>query len=569
MNGFRKIRWGLLVAASLAADVSAQPVADTSWVLLDHSGADTLGVVHATNAREASARALTVLADSGYVYARVDTIEDDRSIRLRPGRLARVRGIDVVGATALNDVTLWWGTQAGKAFRPRVLDADLAATAQRYLIEGYPEVELVPRLALDSAGVRLRVDVTEGPRAILSGVELVGSRRPSRALATRVSGLRAGTPFESFDPAALRADLEATGLFLDVGAPTLAVDGRRQLVVQVPVRDGPPGTFDLVLGYLPPVDASPGGVVGSGRLELRNPFGGGRRVDIRLDRTPGLVSAFDLAVADPFVAGLPVGLAGAFSGYGRDSTFSRQRVRLETKIRVAPGLSLSLSSARETVSPGSFGVTLVNQQQRVVRSFAWFAGVGLEFRAVDAPLNPRKGIVLAIDAEQGRRRRTPDTGEQPPSSQLQRRMDLSGRVYIPTTSRQAAVLGIDGSAVLTSSSGDGDPLIYDEGELLRIGGATSLRGYDEEAFLGNIVGRLLAEYRVLIGPQTFAFGFGDLGYVEMPDLPGRTARREGHVGYGAGIQIRTGIGLASVTYALNPDLPGSRGKVHVGLNIGL
>ncbi len=40
-------------------------------------------------------------------------------------------------------------------------------------------------------------------------------------------------------------------------------------------------------------------------------------------------------------------------------------------------------------------------------------------------------------------------------------------------------------------------------------------------------------------------------------------------GYGIGAQLRTGIGLATVTYALNPDLPATRGKVHVGLSVGL
>lgn len=534
------------------------------------AGGDTLGVVFAFNAADASSRALAQLADSGFVYARVDSITSDHVVAVTAGERATVRTVDLIGVTSIDAELDRWKTREGKPFDQDALDADLARAAQRFLAAGFPEVALVPRLHLDSTGLVVRVDVSEGPRALLAGVELVGGRRASRALATRLSGLRAGEAYRPFDVEALRRELEATGLFEYVGEPILALDARRQLVVQVPVREGPPGTFDLVLGYLPSANGASGGLVGSGRLELRNPFGGGRRVDVLLNRTPGLVSAFDLSLADPFVAGLPVGVKGLFSGYARDSTFSRQRVRAEAAVRIATGLDASLSVARETVSPGSFGDELVNGQPRVVRSAAWFFGVGLVYRAVDAPLNPRRGVVLSVAAEQGRRRRSPDPAFQAASSQLQRRMDLRIRAFVPTLQRQAAVLGIDGLAVLSGrDAGGSDPAIYDEGDLLRFGGATSLRGYDEDAFLGNLVGRAMVEYRVLLGPQTFVFGFTDLGYVDQPELPGRVARRGTQLGYGSGVQVRTGIGLATVTYALNPDLPASRGKVHVGLSVGL
>ncbi len=37
----------------------------------------------------------------------------------------------------------------------------------------------------------------------------------------------------------------------------------------------------------------------------------------------------------------------------------------------------------------------------------------------------------------------------------------------------------------------------------------------------------------------------------------------------AGLRLATGLGVATVTYALNPDIGPSRGKVHVGLQVGL
>jgi len=562
-----------VLAASLVATAGTaqpDPAAETSWMLVASSGVDSLGVVGAKNAADASGRALSELAERGYVYARIDSISGERHIYVSAGRRAEIQSIELVGGAALDGLSDAWATRQGQPYDLRVLRADLEAAAQRYVEAGFPEAELVPTLAIDSAGVAIRVDVTEGSQAVLAGVELVGGRSRSRGLATRLSGLQAGAAFQPLDREALRRELEATGLFESVGVPTLALDANRQLVVQVPVLDGPPGTFDLVLGYLPSANSGSGGLVGSGRLELRNPFGGGRRVNVALNRTPGLVSAFDLSVSDPFVAGLPFGLAGAFSGYARDSTFSRQRLRGETALRVSRGIEVSLSASREAVAPGSFGATLIEGQQRVVRSSGWFFGAGLAVRAVDAPLNPRRGLVLSIAAEQGRRRRTPDPALEAASSQLQRRMDLLARAFLPMLARQTLVVGIEGQALLSGQdAGGGAAGRITEGELLRLGGATSLRGYDEDAFIGDLVGRVLLEYRFLWGPQTYAFGFGDLGYIDQPLLPGGLAERQTRPGYGAGIQVRTGLGLATVTYALNPDLPASRGKVHVGLSVGL
>ena len=569
MSASRKIRWLGLVAALAATPGRAQTAPDAWQIRHALAPGDSVESVRAASPTEAARRVLETLRERGFVFARVDSVRG-RSVYVTRGARAAVRSITWVGSDG-DGLAEGWRTTVGEPYVTETLQRDLARSAGRLLALGYPRAELVPRVGLDAEGVDLTIEVTRGARARFAGVELVGGRGGSRPLATRLSGRRPGTPFAPLDEAALRRALEATGLFEQVGDARLALDGDGSLLVRVPVREGPPGTFDLVFGYLPPANGGAGGVVGSGRLSLRNPFGGGRRVDVALERTPGLVSGLDVAVADPFVAGLPVRLAASFSGYGRDSTFSRQRLRVEAGTPVAPGLEVSGSLAREAVSPGAYGATLVDGASRITRSSGVFVGVGLAYRALDAPLNPRRGVSLDVSAERGRRRREPDpaTGLAR-SSPAQRRIAARARVYAPTLARQTVVLGGDAAVVHTDrEDASGAAAAYSEGELMRFGGATSLRGYDEDAFVGRAVGRVFAEYRVLLGPQTFAFGFADLGYIDRPDLPGRAGARETAPGYGIGTQVRTGLGLATVTYALNPDVPAARGKVHVGLSVGL
>ncbi len=564
------------------------PAAAQTWTVL--ADGDSLLSVIASDGVEASRHALALVAADGYGLASVDAATPDSSaggtIALALGPRLVIGDVTLIGATRLPgvDVTTGWATRRGRPFASAALDADLDAAVARYAARGFADARLVARTRITPADDGLRVDVdvdvVEGAEAVIAGVELVGARRPSRTFATRVTGLAPGTPLGRFEPDAVVQSLDATGLYDTIGMPTLAREADGRVTVRVPVESGPPGAFDLVVGFLPPAGGQPGRVVGSGRLELSDPFGGGRTARIALVRNPGLVSTVDVAARDPFVAGLPVSLDVAFAGESRDSTFSRQQLRADGGVRVAPGLTLTAGVARETVLPGRAGMiggSALPGASAIRRSSALFLGAGVRYVALDRARAPRRGVSLEAVVEGGIRRRAAvsdslvsDSVSAQALAPRQQRLSASARVYQPLARRLVAVAGVD-ARVLVSGRGAGGEgtAAYDEGELFRIGGASSLRGYDEDQFLGNAVGRALAEARFLVDAVSYVFAFVDVGYVARPDLPGRAGSRRTPLGYGAGLRVATALGPVTATYALNPDLPLGRGKLHLGLSVGL
>ena len=551
----QKIRWAAAALGLAAAPAAAQE----AWTVRT---ADSSFVVAAPG--DPAAAALGALHARGHLAARVDSARAD-TLWATAGPLTDVAAVEVVGASGLADVTRGWATQPGRPYRPSALAADLGAAAERYARAGYVGAVLVPEVTVGEAGVRVEVRIDEGARGALAGVELVGGRGPARRFASRVTGVGPGTGLDGLDAAAVRQSLDATGLYAQVGEPTLALDAGGALVLQVPVREAPPGAFDLVLGLLPPAGGEATQLVGSGRVNLRNLFGGGRAVDVELVRNPGLASSFRLAARDPFVLGLPLGAGVSFEGTSRDSTFSRQSLGADVAYPLGGGLSIVGLVRRESIRPGAFGARETDGRPRVTRADALYAGVGLAFRRLDRLANPRRGLALAVSVEQGRPRRAAlDAAPALDARPVYRRLEADVRGYVPTVGRQAAVLGLD-LRLLQASAG----ALLDEAELYRFGGARQLRGYDEDAFLGRAVGRLLAEYRLLLDAESFAVAFADLGLVDRPDLPGLPAERRALPGYGVGARVRTGVGLVEVSYALNPDLPVGRGRVHVGLAVGL
>ncbi len=567
---------GLAPALAQPADSTADSTA-VAWHLVADGRAAEWPLDRALPADSLGAAATAVLhrlQREGYYFAAVDSAHVEAraaTLFVTRGAQVEVASVEIEGAGALGAERLRsrMQTRPGRPLDPDALLRDLEALLGDYERAVYPlaqatlaDVSLEDRGG--APGLRLTVRVAEGETLAFGGIELVPAGRTSPGFAARAAGLRPGEPRAAVDPDGIRRELEETGLFETVGTPELALDAGGAATVRVPATEAPPGTFDLVFGYLPPgADGEGGALVGNGTLALRNLFGRGRSLGLQLVRNPGLVSSLDVRLADPFVLGLPLRLEAQLSGYQQDSTFQRQRFGLEAGVRFAPGLEGFVTASREFVEAGIAGVVLVEGRQRIPQADAFFAGLGVRYRRVDARLNPRRGLWVETTLEQGVKRRdlAADTASAAPVNVSQQRLRAEARLFVPTLRRQVLVLGGDAALLL------GD--VYDDSDLFRYGGAASLRGYDEERFRGNIVGRAVVEYRYQIDRTSYAFLFTDLGYVERPATPGVPADRAFRPGYGLGLQYRTPLGLVAVSYALNPDDGPTRGRVHVGLSVGL
>ena len=578
---------GAVPAQGQPADSLADTATPAQWTLLLDGRPATwpLTAAYPADSLDIAAReALVAVQRQGHYYARIDSATLDTTQRpvaarfyLTSGPEVHVGAVEIIGAQALDSLALRRGmdTRAGRPLDPLRLEADLDHLLARYERAGLPLAQVyVEDVALQAGRpptLRLRLRVEEGQALRLGRIEVEGEDVRTRpGYLARLVGLRAGRPLVGYDAEEIRRRLEETGFFQTVASPTLFVDEAGEAVVRFQLDEEPPGTFDLLLGLLPP--ARPGesvSFIGSGHLVLRNLFGSGREVALELNRLPGQVSRLEARAADPYVLGLPFHVEAAFEGLQQDSTFGKQQYRLEAGYRFAGGLGLFTTLSREVTRPGQNGARLPPQQQRqrIAYADAWFAGFGVRFSRLDRAANPRRGLFFETNLEQGRKRRSARVAALDSDTTLQRallrqeRLSARLRVYLPTLPRQALVLGGD-AALLRSSE-------YDESDLFRFGGASSLRGYDEDRFLGRFVSRSLVEYRYSLDRLSYAYGFVDVGYVETPEGVGLAAQRGFHPGYGFGIQFSTEIGLINASYAVSPEGGLTAGRVHVGLSFGL
>jgi outer membrane protein insertion porin family len=107
----------------------------------------------------------------------------------------------------------------------------------------------------------------------------------------------------------------------------------------------------------------------------------------------------------------------------------------------------------------------------------------------------------------------------------------------------------------------------DVSDLFRIGGATTLRGYREGFFIGSRLAWTNLEYRVLVTPRSYFYGFMDFGYIVQPAFAtpdGRTSEQN-KIGYGIGVRMDSDLGLIGVSIALGEGDTFSTAKIHIRL----
>lgn len=567
---------GLLIASPASGQTAWRLVADgqddPSWSASTAWTADSL--------RPAARSALAHLHALGYVAARLDSasVESD-TVRLYAslGRRYGLRRIAFEGLARMPEAEARsaLALDENQPLPDTTLAAALVRLARAYSAQGLPLAQ-VRIAALDTlgGGYALTVGVDEGAETVLARIELPKRTRTRPALVAQIAGLAPGRPLRHFDAEAAAARLRASGYFRRVGAVRLELDSVGALVAVLPVEEEPPGAFDLVLGLLPPTaSGEKAQLMGTGSLTLRNLAGLGYDLAVRLNRLPGRVANASARAATPQLLGLPLRLDVRFDGLQQDSTLAQQRYRAEAAYRIG-ALDLVALVTSERTQPGDAGREIVGRAQRIARADALYLGGGLRYRTLDDAVNPRRGLAFDALVETGRAVRsrlaypaeiaspTPaDTLVRERTATRQDRLTASGRAFVPTLPRQTLVVG--GDAWLLRSPAP------DEADLFRIGGATTLRGYDEEQFRAQAAARAVVEYRYRLDRVSYAYVFADLGYVDQPAVGGAAPLHGVRPGYGLGVQVDTPAGIVLVTYAASPETGLAAGRVHLGLSFGL
>lgn len=326
-------------------------------------------------------------------------------------------------------------------------------------------------------------------------------------------------------------------------------------------------TFDGLIGLQPKNDGS-GRVNLTGDMQLRllNSFKRGEELYVKFKALPMATQQLQVKAAYPYVLHSPIGIEVQLDLFKQDTQFVDVGRELALSYLLLGGNYVKGFIRNRTSSLLSVSGL---ENSTVLPAFAdiniLFYGLAYRYANTDRLINPRKGIVLYAEAAAGRKKISKNNAINPLAYEgldllsEQYRYFTKIQYYMPLKKRSVLLLRAEAAGIETPHAFLND--------LFRIGGNSSLRGFDEQSILASRYGIASAEYRFLLEDESFLFAFYDQGYYQK-NLQGESLS-DNPFGFGAGLSIATKAGIFSISYAIgkqfkNPiDLQG--GKVHFGI----
>jgi len=484
------------------------------------------------------------------------------TIQIQEGKQLKIGTIVLEGNTMFADSELKneLRLRVGDSFNDAEFNDGIEKILQLYSEHGHPKVNVSPtdfdrktksvarneaiseaNIDEKSGAVNLKIIIDEGPLVKINEVKVEGLQKTKEAIVLRELSVHPGDIYvqEKIDQSYHR--LNNLGYFYEV-SPALLQEGEKpdEVIFNAQVTEARTGRFNGVLGYAPPtsLDEKPQltGVIEASEINL---LGTGRCLNILWKS--GTLEVYRCGYEEPWVLGKPLKIGFEFSGLKQ----TEQHTGFVSKERSG---SLMVGTNLMKWLEGSLAATYkridlpaeIDNSQSGIKYGLTFS---LQRDSRNYYLNPVRGRVdkIALEISQG-------------DFKL-RKIWLDFNQYFQTWEKQVVAIGLHAA----STWGINIPPT----ELFYLGGANTLRGYNEDWFKGPRRLYSNIEYRFLTGRASQIFLFLDLGTVSKIDQPNVLESLK--IGYGFGMRLESKGGLMSLDYGLARGYSALEGKIHLSL----
>jgi len=494
------------------------------------------------------------LQELGYLDAHVhavrDSGRDDRLVlRIVEGRRYRLRTVSLQAGSSEDSANARAALHLvpGGPAAPGAIGEAIETATRKLSDDGHPYAEMqVTRWSTDSTGaVDLALSSELGPKVTIESVRFEGLKVTRADFVRRAMGPLAGQPYRRVAAETARDRLSQLGIFREVtweGVEAGATPSLGRLVYHV---DEP--RFNRFEGAVGVQGAA--GTVGLADLGLGNLGGTGRSLGLHWESRGKGIADFYASYREPLVFGVPLSLQGNVAQRVQDTLYTQSRWGVNA------GYALSAQEKLEVGLEGERDVQAAGPLEQASLQHTTFA---LERNTLDSPLSPRRGTRARIAADQIFKRETLRT----PATQTARASAVEGRFEIDQPLRRATGLAIEASAAGRFSSQRVLPIF----ERYPLGGAATLRGFDEEAFRVDRYVLTRTEWRFFLGEGQRVGLFWDHAWTQTREaLPagGDRLAVASHDGLGFGLRLAAAGGIVGVDYGLEPGRGALEGKIHL------
>lgn len=532
-----------------------------------------------TKARQSLVKAWDKLQAQGFILANIDTsywAKDTLKAYLYIGQQWQWQQLLPDSSTqqawdALNLKRRLANRSAGKPINPEKMRQALLQALTYFEDHGYPFAKVQWNTQLATPPY-LTATLTANPGAFVTfdSLQIKGNAAVNPSFLRNFLGLKEGLPFSQ------RLLDRATQQLRSLPYITLNEEVKAAFILNkaypiLSLRQAPSSKLNGVVGVLfdPQRQARPV-LTGDLSIALSNPFKGGRGISLQYRRLKIASQLFDVSYRQPAILGTRFDVGGEFAYQLEDSTFANLSWGVEVGYRLPRSGRILIDAkvfdrrvdSRIAQNPEAFP----NLGSTRYQSY----GLGFEWQRLDSPIFPKDGWKVRSIGRIGNKRLRPLLATSSPSYEA-----LYAAVPAQQVQTQWAGL-IERFWYLRPPlglviRGQGAGLLARwrfQNDLLRVGGLSSLRGFNEQEFFVSNYWITTLEARLHFTAGGYLAIFVDQGYLhrQIQDLPAVT---DWPTGVGIELSFRSKAGVFRFAYAAGNSqgqpLDFRTAKIHFGL----
>jgi outer membrane protein assembly factor BamA len=345
----------------------------------------------------------------------------------------------------------------------------------------------------------------------------------------------------------------------------------------------PSNQINVLVGFLPGnTITGKTQITADVHLDLKNALGAGENILLNWQQLQPQSPRLNLGYSHPYILNSNFGIDFSFDLLKRDSAYLQLNsiFGLQYIISSSQALKIFYQNEKSFLLSGGVDTNQIIFSKRLPPNIdvsSGNVGIGYHYVNTNYRFNPRKGNELDITASAGIKKVAKNNdiiALKDPSNPAFDFNSLYDTVKLKTyrvrvTASAAHYFPFGKNNVLKAAANMGllqSPQTF-QNELFRIGGYKLLRGFDEESIYANQFAVFTAEYRYLVGINSYFFGFSDVGFTKAKW--NATPLSNSFISGGLGLEFETKFGLLNLSYAIGKrndvkfDIRNSS-KIHFG-----
>jgi len=431
---------------------------------------------------------------------------------------------------------------------------------------GYPFASVkLDSLTFHENGLSAQLNYSSGPQIVFDSLIVRGYNKVKPKYLMTHLGIYRGKPYQENLISEIPNKIKLLSFVSLSEEPEIRIaNGKCSILLSLkPERVS---QIDGIVGVLPNQTADEQLLItGQVLLDLHNLFNSGKRVSFQWQSFDAQSQFLDMMYYHPNLFQTPINIEGKFNLLKQDTAFLNRSLALKlsliTKSSRQLGFITDFFSSRII---GNFGLEELTQLPENNDFNLNYYGISYQHIDLDDVRNPTRGQTYSLSGSAGQKKilKNPAISDslynEVALNSLQLRFDGALDKYWPINNYLIIRTRLLGGYLQAENLFIGD--------LYRIGGLNSLRGFAEKSIFASSYGIANLELRAYLSPDTYLMLFFDQAFIDneaQEDSP-----QEYPFGAGTGLSLSTQSGIFSFAFAMgksaNQPFTVSHAKIHFG-----